>query len=213
MTPFDIREHARAAVVVVEPSATSVVDVLAAGGTVVAALIAVFALVEVLSARRRERVEARTAVSAWATMDGSSISTTGAVLHVRNDTRVAVIGASAIVFPLHLPPSKPLPDGTRYGLSSIPVPLIPPMQTRTVPLPGGMFKAYGDGWSEIAASITFRDSTGQVWTRHGDGLLRRGLSLKGFRKPEHVYEQISKINGKGPRARWRRRQALRGIPG
>jgi hypothetical protein len=198
--------------VVVTELPSSPIDLLSSAGTVIAALIAVIALVEGRAARSRVRREARTSVYAWATMSGTEIRESGVKLHVRNNTDTALIGAAARVIPLHLPLSEPESDGTVYGTTSLPVLIVPPMQTATFPLPGRLFRAYGEGWSELAAAITFRDNTGQVWTRQADGVLRRGRSIDEFRKPEHVYEQISKINGKGPLNWWRRRRALRGVP-
>lgn len=142
---------------------SSAIDLLSSAGTVIAALIAVVALLEGRAARSRDRREARTSVCAWATMAGKDIRESGVQLHVRNNTDSALIGAAARVFPLHLPPSEPEPDGTVPGASSLPVLLVSPMQTVTFPLAGGLFKAYGEGWSELAAAITFRDNTGQVW--------------------------------------------------
>ncbi len=182
-----------------------------AGGAVFAGL----AVLQVVRVRRDEQRDRRTAVTAWAEMDGENIQQSGITVTVRNDTDIALPASSTAlrISPTQLLPAPPRPDGTRYAVGSQVGPMVPPRSERSMTYPGSLFQAYAAGWSPIAVSITFPDSTGQIWTRYPNGELVEGLGLDDYRTVAHVYEEASQLPpAKGLRARVHRRRVLRGRP-
>lgn len=194
----------------------SAAEWIGAVGGASGALFAGFAVLQVVRVRRDEQRDRRTAVTAWAQMAGLDIRESGVTVTVRNDTDIALPEQSTVlrIIATDLGPSGPLPNETRYaGIASQMGPMVPPRSERSVSYPGRLFRAYGTGWSPISVSITFPDSTGQIWTRHPNGALVQGLGLNEFRTVAHVYEEASKLESpKGLRGRWHRRQVLRGKP-
>lgn len=159
---------------------------LEAFGALTAAVLALVALVLEGRRRRLEQFLRLTAVSAWAEPVGLKATVEeGVLLSVRNDTGHALQQIMVYVWPRDTKAPVPPPGGTRWGISGIPLPLIPPHETRTFPISGVHFRAWGDQMSHpyFLVTVAFQDARGRWWWRLANGRMMRHQPRKMLQEP------------------------------
>lgn len=159
---------------------------LEAFGALAAAVLALIALVLEARRRRLEQFLRLTAVSAWGEPVGPKATVEeGAQLTVRNDTGQALQQAKVYIWPRDTKPPAVPPGGTRWAISTFPVPLVPPHDTRTFPIPGAAFRGWGDQMhhSHFLVAIAFQDARGRWWWRLANGRMTRRQPVKILQEP------------------------------
>jgi hypothetical protein len=159
---------------------------LEALGAITAAVLALAALVFESRRRRLDQLLRLTAVSAWAEPVGLKATVEeGVLLSVPNHTGQALQQAQVYIWPRDTKAPAVPPGGTRWLISTISVPLIPPHETRTYPIRGDHFRAWGDQMhhSYFLVNVAFQDARGRWWWRLANGRMIRHHPKKVFQEP------------------------------